>query len=74
MLASGDIAGGALAGIIIAFTAGVLTDFDKAITDWSTASNPFFEGPNSDLLSMAPYLLLIVLLYWTGREKRGAGK
>ena len=68
LLASGYIAGGALAGILIAFTAGVLTDFDKAVTDWSTANNPFFEGGNADLLSVLPYVLLIVLLYWTGRE------
>ena len=71
LLASGYIAGGALAGIIIAFTAGVLTDFDKAITDWSTASNPFFEGGNADFLSLLPYALIIGMLYWTGRE---AGK
>ena len=69
LLSSGYIAGGALAGIIIAFTAGVLTDFDRAITDWSTKSNPFFEGPHADLLSMLPYAFLIVLLYWFGREK-----
>ena len=75
LLASGYIAGGALAGILIAFTAGVLTDFDKAITDWSTASNPFFEGAHADLLSVLPYALLIVLLYWTGRESgKASGK
>ena len=62
-----------LAGIIIAFMAGVLTDFDKAIADWSTASNPFFEGPNADLLSLLPYAILIGLLYWMGKEK-GEGK
>jgi putative OPT family oligopeptide transporter len=69
LLASGYIAGGALAGIIIAFSAGVLGDFDKAVTDWSTAHNPFFEGGNSDLLSMLPYSALIVLLYWMARDK-----
>ncbi len=69
LLASGYIAGGALAGILIAFSAGVLTDFDKKITDWSTASNPFFEGPNADLLSLLPYALIVGLLYWIGREK-----
>ncbi|MEP7157372.1 MAG: oligopeptide transporter, OPT family [Betaproteobacteria bacterium] len=74
LLASGYIAGGALAGIIIAFTAGVLTDFDKSITDWSTASNPFFEGPNADWLSLLPYALLIVALYWIGREKAKAAR
>jgi putative OPT family oligopeptide transporter len=69
LLASGYIAGGALAGILIAFTAGVLGDFDKAVTEWSSAHNPFFEGGASDLLSMLPYAALIVLLYWTAREK-----
>lgn len=67
-MASGYIAGGALAGIIIAFTAGVLSDFDTVITDWSTAHNPFFEGSHADLLSLLPYALLIVVLYWAGRE------
>ena len=56
--------------LLTAFTAGVLTDFDKTITDWSTAHNPFFEGVNADLLSMLPYALLIALLIWAGREKR----
>ncbi len=68
LMASGYIAGGALAGIIIAFTAGVLSDFDTFITDWSTAHNPFFEGANADLLSVLPYALLVVVLYWAGRE------
>jgi uncharacterized oligopeptide transporter (OPT) family protein len=72
LLSSGYIAGGALAGIVIAFTAGVMTGFDKAIGDWATKSNPFFEGPNSDLLSMLPYALLIILLYWIAREKKAA--
>ena len=69
LLSSGYIAGGALAGILIAFTAGVLTDFDKSITDWSMAHNPFFEGANADLLSMLPYAFLVLLLIWVGREK-----
>ena len=69
LLASGYIAGGALAGILIAFTAGVLGDFDKAVTAWSAARNPFFEGGHADLLSMLPYAALVALLYWTAREK-----
>ncbi len=72
LLASGYIAGGALAGILIAFTAGVLTDFDKSVTDWATKSNPFFDGPNADLLSLLPYALLIGFLYWTARVKKAA--
>ena len=70
LLASGYIAGGALAGILIAFSAGVLTDFDKSVTDWSTKNHPFFEGPYADLLSLLPYAFLIALLYWTARVRK----
>ncbi len=69
LLASGYIAGGAIAGIIIAFLAGVLGDFDTAVTKWSTAHNPFFEGPNADLLSLIPYAVIVVFLYLVAREK-----
>jgi putative OPT family oligopeptide transporter len=69
LLASGYIAGGALAGILIAFAAGVLGDFDKAVTAWASAHNPFFEGGASDLLSLLPYAALVWLLYRTAREK-----
>ncbi len=69
LLASGYIAGGAIAGIIIAIVQGVTTDFDAALTNWATAHNPFFDGPNSDALSLIPFLLISVLLYYVGREK-----
>jgi putative OPT family oligopeptide transporter len=69
LLASGYIAGGALAGIIIAITAGVLTDFDNAMNKWAEVANPFFAGINADALSIIPYAALIVLLYWIGRER-----
>jgi len=68
MLASGYIAGGALAGIIIAFMAGVLVDFNVRVEEWAAASNPFYNGPNSDLLSILPFALLVALLYGVGRE------
>ncbi|HEY8025269.1 MAG TPA: oligopeptide transporter, OPT family [Burkholderiaceae bacterium] len=69
LLASGYIAGGALAGIIIAFTAGILTNFDQAVGEWATKNNPFFEGAMSDGLSLLPYAVIVALLYWVGREK-----
>ena len=69
LLASGYIAGGALAGILIAITAGVLTHFDDMATQWATHHNPFFEGKSADLLTMLPYAVIVVLLYWVGREK-----
>jgi hypothetical protein len=69
LLASGYIAGGAIAGIIIAFLAGVLDRFDAALYTWSNAHNPFFNGPNADLLSLLPFAGLVVVLYLVGREK-----
>jgi uncharacterized oligopeptide transporter (OPT) family protein len=71
LLASGYIAGGALAGIVIAITAGVLTGFDDKMNKWATAANPFFAGPYADLLSIIPYAAIVVLLYVVGREKAG---
>ena len=70
LLASGYIAGGALAGIVIAFMAGVprFKPMNDSIRDWATASNPFFEGPWSDALAMLPFTVLCVLLYLVGRD------
>jgi putative OPT family oligopeptide transporter len=68
LMASGYIAGGAIAGILIAFMAGVTADFSDRITRWSTANNPFFEGAHSDLLSMLPFVILTGLLYLVSRE------
>jgi putative OPT family oligopeptide transporter len=70
LLASGYIAGGALAGIVIAITAGVMTDFDAVVTKWASTSNPFFTGPNADLLSLLPYAAIMALLFWVAREKK----
>ncbi len=69
LMASGYIAGGAIAGIVIAFLAGVLTETNLKIEHWANSSNPFFSGANANLLSLLPFIVLIVLLYLTGREK-----
>ncbi len=69
LFASGYIAGGAIAGIVIAFLAGVLGNQDAALQRWSTEHNPFFEGPHSDLLASLPFLLLVVLLWLVARGK-----
>jgi hypothetical protein len=74
LMASGYIAGGAIAGILIAFTAGVLSDFDKSMTDWATLHNPLFEGPWSDFLSLLPFVALVYALYLVGKEKLLAAK
>lgn len=69
LLASGYIAGGAISGIVIAFSAGVLSDFDFAMTKWAVAHNPFFEGEHSDLLSLIPFAAICLFLYFVAREK-----
>ena len=82
LMASGYIAGGALAAIVIAILQGVpkqgLANFNKGVEDWSTAHNPLFGGANGDLLSVIPFLILMLLLYLVGREvilrTRGAGR
>jgi hypothetical protein len=70
LMASGYIAGGAIAGILIAFMAGVkfMAPFNQAIGRFAE-SNPFHAGPMADVLSLIPFAILITLLYMTGREK-----
>jgi putative OPT family oligopeptide transporter len=72
LMASGYIAGGALAAIVIAILQGVprpaLAAFNKSVADWATLNNPLFHGDNSDLLSTIPFLILMILLYLVGRE------
>jgi putative OPT family oligopeptide transporter len=75
LMASGYIAGGAIAGILIAFMAGV--PFMARFNDWvnSTADkNPFSTGPSANLLACIPFALLTVLLYLVGREVLLSGK
>jgi putative OPT family oligopeptide transporter len=75
LMASGYIAGGAIAGILIAFLAGVpaMAGFNKSIEAFGE-SNPLRNGVSSDLLSLIPFLILVVVLYLTGREKLLAPK
>jgi hypothetical protein len=74
-MASGYIAGGAIAGILIAFIAGVpsMAGFNARIEAFGEA-NPMRSGPAADLLTLIPFAVLIVVLYLTGREKLLAPK
>jgi hypothetical protein len=69
LIASGYIAGGAIAGILIAFVAGVMSDTQASIDSWAAAHNPFFAGEHADLLSLVPFALIAALLYWVGTQK-----
>jgi putative OPT family oligopeptide transporter len=68
LLASGYIAGGAIAGIVIAFVQGVTTKLDSRIETWASQHNPLFAGPNADWLAMIPFVMLAGFLYVTGRQ------
>ena len=68
LMASGYIAGGALAAVFIAFFAGLWKDQSDAIEHWSRDNNPFFNGPWDDVLSLLPFLVLAIILYLVGRE------
>lgn len=69
LLASGYIAGGALAGIVIAFTAGVMTDFSQQLEHWASTHNPLYAGANANALALLPFIVLTVLLWRYGRER-----
>lgn len=71
LMASGYIAGGAIAGIIIAIMTERLADVTDKLTKWSQANNPFFEGEThhyADILSVIPFAIITILLYVVGRE------
>jgi len=73
LMASGYIAGGAIAGIIIAILAGLQDKVQRIgqFNDWLdklAAKNPFVSSANADLLSCIPFLILMSLLYLVGRE------
>jgi putative OPT family oligopeptide transporter len=79
LMASGYIAGGAIAGIGIAFMAGVLDKVDDKLAKWATASNPFYERLtptqiSPDLLALIPFAIMVLILYLAGREKILAGR
>ncbi|MFB3891418.1 MAG: OPT family oligopeptide transporter [Phycisphaerae bacterium] len=70
LMASGYIAGGAVAGIVIAFMAGALTSVDKVLRDWAEAKNPFFMETHdykwSNLLALIPFAVLALVLFLVG--------
>ena len=76
LLASGYIAGGAIAGILVAFFAVIpaLAAVQESFKKWAETGNPFFDGPNADWLGMIPFWVLALILYYVGRELLLTGK
>ena len=69
LMASGYIAGGSIAGIVIAFMAGFFENTDRAITRWSETANPFMAGPYANLLSLLPFAVLLGVLWLAARRR-----
>lgn len=74
LLASGYIAGGALAGILLAIATEFLSKPMEGFEAWSKANNPFFAGPHADWLGLLPFWILALILYYVGRELILSGK
>jgi len=77
LMASGYIAGAAVAGILFAIFAFLpaLSALQNASNAWAKTSNPFFEGPQAWWLGAIPFVVICVILYLVGREKlmKGGG-
>jgi putative OPT family oligopeptide transporter len=71
LMASGYIAGAAVAGILFAIFAFLpaLEAVSQASNSWAKANNPFFAGDNAWWLGFVPFIVLCVILYMVGREK-----
>ena len=71
LMASGYIAGAAVAGILFAIFAFLpaLEAISQASNAWSKEHNPLFEGDYAWWLGAVPFLIICVILYLVGREK-----
>lgn len=75
LMASGYIAGAAIAGIMVALFSldnfkflKYLKDTKESWAKWAETGNPFFAGDNADWLGMIPFWILCLILYYVGRE------
>lgn len=69
LLGSGLIAGGSIAGILIAFASGFMGETLESIHAWASRVSPMVNGPHADLLSMIPFVAVAALLYFIGVKR-----
>ena len=69
LMASGYIAGGAIAGIFIALLAGVFPAADGQVSRWAAQHNPLFNGDAADALSLLPFVVLTSALWLVARTR-----
>jgi putative OPT family oligopeptide transporter len=69
LMASGYIAGGSIAGIVIAFLAAGFETFNTRVEKWAALTNPFYAGPWADALSLLPFAALWGVLFLTARGR-----
>ena len=70
LLASGYIAGGALAGVAYAFLnlSESITARLNGFEDWSKVNNAFYQSQHAGKLALIPFAIITIILYLVGRE------
>jgi uncharacterized oligopeptide transporter (OPT) family protein len=69
LMASGYIAGGSIAGVMLAALAGFFEDSVLKPLGEVAKSNPLYAGEYADALSLFPFLAIAVVLFLVGKEK-----
>ena len=69
LMASGYIAGGSIAGIVVALVESRFSGAAAGVTSWMTRNNPMFDGPRSDALSLLPFGVICLLLFLAARRR-----
>ena len=69
LMASGYIAGGSIAGIVVALVEARFSGVASGVTSWMARNNPMFEGPRSDALSLVPFGVICLLLFLAARRR-----
>ena len=69
LMASGYIAGGSIAGIVVALVEARFPGVAAGVTRWMSQHNPMYEGPRSDAWSLVPFGVICLLLFLAARRR-----